>query len=43
MKYKQEYVRQDDKICNMDKNQKTRKLEKLVKNLQEQLIDSMNQ
>lgn len=42
-KYKQEYVRQDDKICNMEKNQKIKKLEKLVKNLQEQLIESMNQ
>ncbi len=41
-KYKKEYVRQDDKICNMEKNQKIKKLEKLVKNLQEQLIQSID-
>ena len=37
-----EYVRQDDKICNMEKNEKIKKLEKQVKNLQQQLIQTMD-
>jgi len=40
--WKKEYVRQDDKICHMEKNEKIKKLEKLVKNLQQQLIQSMD-
>jgi len=37
-----EYIRQDDKICHMEKNEKIKKLEKQVKNLQQQLIQSMD-
>ena len=41
-KYKKEYVRQDDKIIFMEKNNEIKKLKKQVKNLQEQIISSMD-
>ena len=37
-----DYVRQDDKICHMEKNERIKKLEKQVKLLQQQLIQSMS-
>ena len=41
-KYKKEYVRQDDKIIFMEKNNEIKKLKNTVKNLQQQIISSMD-